>query len=412
MISRIKAIIIDDLYEEHDYESVKSYKYTENSEESFDFVFAKTNENIDLIISNNRDFDCIITIGNTDNEAFKYLSYSSFQIRKKWYHFEEFDSKLIAPCIIGTFVKNIGRENPESFKLFSFFTCTFNTPKYMLYRLYNSMLLQTYKEWNWFIIDDSTDSRVIDVIEGLHDSRITIIKNVSNHGGIGFNKHTIAMMCNGDYLVEVDHDDELTKDCLELLYAAFMKYEDTDFVYSDALEDLNGESVLYGEGWGWGEGSRRKEVVNNREVTISVSPEINPFSIRTIYAQPNHVRCWKKEFYHKIGGHDMSLGVLDDMDILIRTFLYGKMTKVNKVLYIQYEGTKNRAEGGDTTQGKRFAEIQRTCFLLKEKYDEAIHKRILDFGFTDYAWDYENGYSTLWIEHEPGKEIMSYLLEP
>jgi hypothetical protein len=88
------------------------------------------------------------------------------------------------------------------------------------------------------------------------------------------------------------------------------------------------------------------------------------------------------------------------------------MTKVNKVLYIQYEGTSNRIDGGETTQGKRFAEIQRTCFLLKEKYDDAIHERILKLGFTDYAWDYEHGYSTLWKEHTPGLEIMSHLLQP
>ena len=49
---------------------------------------------------------------------------------------------------------------------------------------------------------------------------------------------------------------------------------------------------------------------------MSVSPEINPFSIRTIFAQPNHVRCWKKSFYHKIDGHNVSFGVLDDMEIL------------------------------------------------------------------------------------------------
>lgn len=412
MINRIKAIIIDKDNKSHDYKSIKSYKYTNESEDGFDIVLLDGTENIEKVLFENRDFDSIITIGDKETYAFKFLMSSGYQIRKRWYHFDEFDALKITNSILGTFVANINSTNPSQNKLFSFFTCTFNTEKSLLLRLYTSMLKQTYTEWNWYILDDSTNNNVVDIINGLQDSRIVVIKNVSNHGSIGFNKHTIAMMCNGDYLVEVDHDDELTDDCLYWLKIAFDTYKDTDFVYSDTLEDIDGQSVLYGEGWGWGEGTRRDEVVNGRNVTISVSPEINPFSIRTIFAQPNHVRCWKKEFYHKIGGHDIGLGVLDDMDIIIRTFLQGKMTKVNKVLYIQYEGKTNRMDGGETTQGKRFAEIQRTCFLLKEKYDVAVHERILKLGFTDYAWDYEHGYSTLWKEHTPGLEIMSHLIQP
>ena len=53
---------------------------------------------------------------------------------------------------------------------------------------------------------------------------------------------------------------------------------------------------------------------------------------------PNHVRCWEKNFYHKIGGHNIDLSVADDMELIVRTFLYGKMAKVNKVLYIQHQG--------------------------------------------------------------------------
>ena len=84
-------------------------------------------------------------------------------------------------------------------------------------------------------------------MKGFNDPRITIIQNVTNHGNIGFNKHTIAMMCNGDFLVEVDHDDELTFDCLEKLHDAFIKYPDTDFVYSLTAE-FKGDSEDPGPG--------------------------------------------------------------------------------------------------------------------------------------------------------------------
>lgn len=409
MITKLKVIISDTDIENHDYSLIETKKYFTYGETGFDVISVSPNDNILCTINENRDVDVIITIGGRDNFVYRTLDTSSFQIRKKWCHFTEFQPKNIANTIINVFVNNINRKEPQNLRLFSFFTCTFNTPKEYLHRLYLSMLNQTYSEWNWYVLDDSTNSSVIDTLKGFNDNRIVIYKNETNHGVIGFNKHTIAMACNGDYLVEVDHDDELTNDCLYYLNKAFDEFPETDFVYSNAYEEIGGKAVIYGNNWGWGEGMTKREILNGTEVEFSASPEINPFSIRTIYAQPNHVRCWKSDFYHRIGGHNISLGVLDDMDLIIRTFLHGKITKVEKILYIQHGG-KPMEMRGDTTQGHRFKEIQRTCYLLYRKYDKQIHDRIIELGFSDYAWDEKNGCSSLNKEHIPGLEVMSNLL--
>jgi hypothetical protein len=222
------------------------------------------------------------------------------------------------------------------------------------------------------------------------------------------------MMCDGDFLCEVDHDDELTADCFETLKAAYEKYPDSYFLYSCALELVMPSRIpiIYGDGWGWGEGLTKTDTVNGEKFTFSESPAVNPYSIRTIYAQPNHIRCWKREFYHKIGGNNPKMSVLDDQEILIRTFLNGKMTKVDKALYIQYEGEGGRGVNKDNTQSVRFAEIQRTTMLLKNKYDKAIHKRIISLGFKDDPWDPKGEYSVLWKQHKRGQNIMSHLYKP
>ena len=410
MINRIKCIIDDNLKEEHNYDDVVSDNLFGNEETKFDIVFADADEDFQKLFNEHRDFDCLLTIGDVGEQCFEKLCRFSFQIRKKWGHVDKFEPKLVAKRILGVFIGNVGRKNPNGNKLFSFFTCTFNTKKEYLYRLYMSMIMQTYNDWDWYILDDSSNDETVEILKSFKDERIKIIKNISNHGNIGFNKHLIAMACDGDYLVEVDHDDELLPYCLEYLNMAFEKFPDSDFVYSDEIENIDGVPCIYGEGWGWNEGSTRGEIVRDKYVEFSSVPEINPYSIRTIYSQPNHVRCWKKDFYHKIGGHDISFGVLDDMELLIRTFLNGKMTKINKVLYIQYE-IGNRMEGGENTQSKRFAEIQRTCRLLYEHYDKKIHDRILELGYKDIAWDENANRSILWKKHEPGQEIMSNLLE-
>lgn len=388
MRNRISAIIIDPLANEHDYSTVRvqddyfyGYPYGEHG---FDISVLKDTSNILSELNKFKGFDCLVTIGK--NIDFAPLNKLSFEFRKKWIHKDNFEPLSLAKNIIDVFLYNVNRKREANVRLFSIFTCTFNTPKSQFERLYNSLQNQSYPNWNWYILDDSTNPATADMIEHYHDPRIVIFKNISNHGNIGFNKHMIASACDGDYLVEVDHDDELTPDCLELLLRAFVTYPDTDFVYSHAMEVINGREVEYGSNFAYCLGEYRDMEVNGTMRHIALTPQVNAVSVRGIHALPNHVRCWKKEFYHKIGGHNIELSVLDDMDILIRTFLNGKMTLVDKVLYIQHEGENQSRKTGTTTQSKRFEEIQRTNELLRKLYDKQIHDRLLELGVEDPIW--------------------------
>ena len=405
----LSAIIVDPEKDKHDYSRVKTLKKFQYDEEKFDLLVLDSTEGILEKMNEFRGYDALITIGDID---FGDLPYSTFESRKKWVHLNKFNPDEIVGAIIHTFLGNIGREVSQNEKTFSIFTCAFKTPRDVFMRLYLSLCRQTYPNWNWWILDDTpndADGNVEEWVREVNDYRITLIKNVTNHGCIGFNKHLIASACDGDYLVEVDHDDELTPDCLDVLNKAFTEFPETDFVYSDAIEVLNGKVLLYSEEgtrWGYGEGWDRHENVMGVDQVVCVSPYITPHSIRSIHLQPNHVRCWTKEFYHKIGGHETSLSVLDDMEILVRTFLYGEMTKVNKVLYIQHEGDGERENAtAGTAQSERFAEIQRTDEYLKWKYDLQVHNRILELGYEDVAWNDRDNCSFLWEDHEPGEPM-------
>jgi len=405
--SKISALIIDRECANRDYSKIVS-NYGGIAEDTFDLRVTCNCDHILEDMGNHVETDCIVTIG--DIREFGTLNGLPFLIRKKWVHLDDYDPALIANSIIATLSLNM-RRNDCDIKLFSFFTCTFNTGIEKLTRLYDSIKAQTYTEWNWFILDDSPNDDTIRLINSFKDARITVVKNVTVHGNIGFNKHNIAMMCTGDYLVEVDHDDELLPDCLEYLDMAFKAYPDAGFAYSRALE-LKGEKkipIIYGEGWGFGEGLTCSEFVNGVKYTFSETPGVNPFSIRTIYAQPNHVRCWKRKVYHEIGGHDVGLSVLDDMELIIRTFLATRMIQIPKVLYLQYEGDGERGVGTDNTQSVRFKEIQRSVWIIKDRYDKLIHERILSLGFKDTPWVETLNASNLNLKHEKGKETMSYL---
>lgn len=404
MKRRISAVIFDKDCKMNDYSKVKTNKYFEYEEESFDITVYDNDDDIDRKLNSARGFDAIITVGNIYD--YQNLFWLPFNFRKKWMHADYFDGHEIADMIVATFKNNIGRVSEP---LFSIFTCAYKTPKKFVDRLYNSLKAQTYNNWNWWILDDNKGN-FDTCYSNIKDPRVTIIKNITNHGNIGFNKHMIAMCCDGDYLVEVDHDDELTPDCLEMLKKAFSTYKDCDFVYSYCMEEIDGASYVYDEGWGLGLGETAIDKYNGEEVKVPGTPDMNALSIRHIVSMPNHVRCWKKEFYHRIGGHNTEMSVMDDADLLIRTFINGKSCKIPKMLYIQHEGDTSKSDRGSTTQAERFGEIQRMGRILLGRYDYDIHEFLVNNGIDDVVWN-DNGYSEIFNGKVDGLVSLNYTLE-
>ena len=384
--------------------------YGSSEEDKVDFKVYKDTTNLYEKLNKSRGFDVIVTIGKI--EDFPELMGSSFEIRKKWINCETLEQFMAnaASLIIGVFQYNINRTN-EDLPLFSFFTSAYKTQEEEAMRLYNSLKAQTYTNWNWWIIDDSPEGSE-SYFNKLDDCRITIIRNVTNHGNIGFNKHMIAMCCNGDYLVEVDHDDEITPDCLEMLKRAFTEYKDCDFAYSYCLELVDGNPVNYDEGFCLGLGTYIDTTVNGIDYKrVATTPDMNVLSMRHIVGMPNHVRCWKREFYHRIGGHNIDLSILDDGDILIRTFLNGKCCKIPKVLYIQNEGISCKGSRSTTLQSSRSGEIWRMGVILKREYDSKINEFAKNHGLQDPYWEKENKRSNIFLGPLEGLKGVNYVLD-
>ena len=388
--------------------SVRTYGNAE--EDKFDFKIYDDTTNLYEKLNENRGFDVIVTIGNI--EEFPELMAAPFEIRKRWVAYNTLEDFMAnaANVILSVFRYNINRANDIT-PLFSFFTSAYKTQKEDALRLYNSLTAQTYTNWNWWILDDSPEGTE-SYFNEINDCRITIIKNKTNHGNIGFNKHMIAMCCNGDYLVEVDHDDEVTPDCLEMLKKAFTTYPDCDFAYSYCLEIVDGKPVYYDEGFSLGLGRYIDTTVNGIEYKrVATTPDMNVLSMRHIVSMPNHVRCWKKDFYHRIGGHNIEISIMDDGDLLIRTFLNGKCCKIPKVLYIQNEGVSRKGSRSTTLQSSRAKEIWRMGTILKREYDKKIHDFAIERGLADPYWDKKTGSSDIFKGPLEGLANLNYVLE-
>lgn len=222
--------------------------------------------------------------------------------------------------------------------MISVITSTYNTNRDILARTWSSLKAQTFTDWEWVIWDDSTNDNVWNQVYGFaSDERyqVYIHKAHVHSGNIGLNKRRGFMLGNGDILVELDHDDELTPDALAEIYEAFRANQNVGFIYSDWCEILpDGQSGIYPKGWAFGYGSEYWSEEHN--VWVMSSPEINATTMKHIVSAPNHVRAWRADVYRQLNGHSPAYEIADDYELIVRTFLVTEFYHIKKLLYKQY----------------------------------------------------------------------------
>lgn len=251
--------------------------------------------------------------------------------------------------------------------MISIITPIYNTNKEILARTWASLKAQTFKDWEWVVWDDSTNNNAWSQVYGFASDerfKIALYKPHVHSGNIGYIKHQAFMLASGDILVELDHDDELTSDCLEEIYNAFQNPE-IGFVFSNWCEiNEHGQSCRYPEGWGFGYGSDYWDETHN--VWTMKSPELNSVTISHIVSMPNHVRAWRASIYKELNGHSDKYEVADDYELMVRTVLYTKYKHIDKLLYKQYINS-------GTAQRTRNTLIQQLVAEISSKYKDQFH---------------------------------------
>ena len=251
--------------------------------------------------------------------------------------------------------------------MLSVITTTYNTPPHILARTWASLKHQTHTDWEWVIYDDSTTDSVQHQVYGFcSDERFTIRyfrPHTPSGGNIGYAKRMGFALALGEVLVELDHDDELTPDALTLIAEQFTN-PTVGFVYSDWCEILpDGNSGKYPDGWAFGYGDHYWDTEHN--VWAMKAPPINHVTLSHIVSAPNHVRAWRTSVYHHIGGHDTTLPVADDYDLVVRTLAVTGWVHIPKMIYKQHIG-------GHTAQRQRNGLIQDLVAQIRGKHPECI----------------------------------------
>ncbi len=107
--------------------------------------------------------------------------------------------------------------------------CTVFTPAYnrkeLLYRLYESLVEQTSKDFEWVIIDDGSTDGTDDMIASIKEDRFSIIYKKVENGG----KHRAINrgldIAEGEVFAIVDSDDYLLPNAIETIKARFSEID-------------------------------------------------------------------------------------------------------------------------------------------------------------------------------------------
>jgi len=245
--------------------------------------------------------------------------------------------------------------------------------KYQSYfdELYLSITQQTYDNWEWIVYLNGEFKKDQLSKEILNDKRVKIYTNYDGNTNIGYVKNKAFSLGTGDVLVEMDHDDILTPDCLKELKIAFEENLECGFVYSNnATYHMEDKFIPYNPVFGWTYGEYDW---NGKKLIAMNTFEPSSHSLSYIWYSPDHVRAWRKNTYEEIGGHNVKLSICDDHELMIRTYLVTKFYHIPKVLYI-YRIT------GDNSFLERNDAIQIKTKELHNQYAQQLAERDTDLN--------------------------------
>ncbi len=194
--------------------------------------------------------------------------------------------------------------------LISIVTTLFNYKEYIA-DLIESVLKQTYTNWELIIMDDASKDNPYSIIQPyLKDGRIKYFKWCKNKG-YSAAKNQAIIYSKGVYIVMIDSDDMLLKDSLEIRYNA-LKNSDKLWVHGEALI-LQKDGTL----------SDRTTVVkkNYRKQLQKEGMDLTKtYHHRLIHAQSVML---KRELYKRVGLYDETLRFSSDNEMWRRIIALG-----------------------------------------------------------------------------------------
>ena len=256
-----------------------------------------------------------------------------------------------------------------------------------LNELEESILANDYNNWEWIILLNNGASY------SSTDERIKIFNSKINSKSVGALKKEACSYATGEIIIEVDHDDMITPDCISKIAEEF-KDENIGFVYSENAK-LTDTFIPYNSLYGW---EYDKFIWKEKELIVAKNPPLTPGRLGNIWFAPDHVRSWRKSVYDSIGGHNSELDICDDLDLMHRLYMVTEFKAIKEVLYIyRITGENTWLERGEKIQNLTVEIYNQNIYQLCHRFCQLNSLPLLDLcgGFNKpegfLSIDLENG---------------------
>lgn len=195
-----------------------------------------------------------------------------------------------------TIIRSLGGREKQTL-FFSIILPVYNTQGVWLEKAITSVMRQTFSSFELIICDDASDNQETQVVL---NQLLTVYRNIKivrneQNKGISESTNKAAKQARGQYLVFLDHDDELYPDSLESLYHWIQKYPEVGLFYSD-------EDRITPQGF---------------KTRYNFKPNFSPSLLEnTNYIL--HLVCLKREIFFQTGGMRKDFDGSQDYDLWLR----------------------------------------------------------------------------------------------
>ena len=205
-----------------------------------------------------------------------------------------------------------------------------------------SILNQTYKNFEFIIVDDASKDKTWSYLKSLKDKRVRLIKNPKNLGlakslNIGLSK------AKGDYIARMDADDISLPGRFEIQLKYMIKHPKSDLIGSWAkLIDESGNTIT----------SVRKPNLDKKIKKMNqwITGLIHP----TWFA--------KREVFDHLNGYNADFDMVEDFDFLNRAKQY-KMANIKKELLLWRSPRNRRSKKDIQVMYKKSFDLRLKYFL-------------------------------------------------